>query len=155
MGLNVHASVQSYRGNHLDLDPTYTDVHGRPLLRMTFDFHDNEARRMRDLVGRAEEIARAMGPRDIRVNGLKVPYDITVYQTTHNVGGTATGRDPATSVVNTALQHWDAHNLFVLGRSVFPQNVGVNPTPTIAALAYHGLGRMRDEYLGDPRPLDA
>ena len=32
----------SYRGNYLDLDPTYRDVYGQPLLRMTFDFTDNE-----------------------------------------------------------------------------------------------------------------
>ena len=155
VGINVHASVQSYRGNYLDLDPTYRDAYGRPLLRMTFDFGDNEVRMMRYLAGRAEEIARTMGAVQIRANALTVPYTITQYQTTHNVGGTAMGRDPDTSVVNTALQHWDAHNLFVLGGSVFPQNVGVNPTPTIAALAYHGLGRLRDEYLADPRPLDA
>lgn len=155
VGINVHASVQSYRGNYLDLDPTYRDAYGRPLLRMTFDFGDNEVRMMRYLVGRAEEIARTMGAAQIRANGLTVPYTITQYQTTHNVGGTAMGRDPDTSVVNTALQHWDAHNLFVLGGSVFPQNVGVNPTPTIAALAYHGLGRLTGEYLADPRPLDA
>ena len=28
--------------NYLDLDPTYTDRHGRPLLRITFDFPDND-----------------------------------------------------------------------------------------------------------------
>ena len=35
-------SVMSHRGNYLDLDPTYRDGYGRPLLRMTFDFTDNE-----------------------------------------------------------------------------------------------------------------
>ena len=36
------ASFYSYRDNHLDLDPTYKDRFGRPLLRMTMDLHDNE-----------------------------------------------------------------------------------------------------------------
>ena len=153
-GLNIHASVQSYRTNHLDLDPTYTDQYGRPLLRMTFDFPDNEQRMMRFLVGKAEEIAREMGADEVRANPLPVPYTITQYQTTHNVGGTAMGRDPTTSVVNTALQSWDAHNLFVFGGTVFPQNTGANPTPTLAALAYHALARITGEYLDDPRALD-
>ena len=32
-------SNYSYRDNYLDLDPTYKDHLGRPLMRMTFDFH--------------------------------------------------------------------------------------------------------------------
>ncbi|UDL90431.1 hypothetical protein LGH82_03425 [Mesorhizobium sp. PAMC28654] len=34
-------AVMAYRQNYLSLDPTYTDVFGRPLMRMTFDFQDN------------------------------------------------------------------------------------------------------------------
>ena len=34
--------VYSYRDNYLDLDPTYKDRFGRPLMRMTIDLHDNE-----------------------------------------------------------------------------------------------------------------
>lgn len=30
------------RYNYLDLDPTYTDEFGNPLLRMTFDFHEQD-----------------------------------------------------------------------------------------------------------------
>ncbi len=32
------AGSHPVRENYLDLDPTYTDRHGRPLLRVTFDF---------------------------------------------------------------------------------------------------------------------
>ena len=39
-------------------------------------------------------------------------------------------------MVNRYLQAWDAHNLFVLGASVFPQQHGYNPTGTVGALAY-------------------
>ncbi|MGE5503341.1 MAG: GMC family oxidoreductase, partial [Actinomycetota bacterium] len=42
MSIGTHGGVMAHRGNHLDLDPTYRDVYGRPLLRMTFDFTDNE-----------------------------------------------------------------------------------------------------------------
>ena len=37
-----HGSFYSYRDVYLDLDPTYKDRFGRPLMRMTIDFHDNE-----------------------------------------------------------------------------------------------------------------
>ncbi len=41
-GGSVHGSMYSYRDVYLDLDPTYKDRFGRPLMRMTIDFHDNE-----------------------------------------------------------------------------------------------------------------
>ena len=42
MGFGSQGSSYPVRENYLDLDPTYTDRHGRPLLRMTFDFPDND-----------------------------------------------------------------------------------------------------------------
>ena len=39
LAINNQGSVMAYRQNYLDLDPTYRDRYGRPLLRMTFDFH--------------------------------------------------------------------------------------------------------------------
>ena len=43
----------AHRGNYLDLDPTYSDGFGRPMLRMTFDFTDNELKMSRYLVDKA------------------------------------------------------------------------------------------------------
>lgn len=41
---NQHGNCYSYRTNCLDLASTYKDRFGRPLLRLTFDFDDNERR---------------------------------------------------------------------------------------------------------------
>jgi gluconate 2-dehydrogenase alpha chain len=41
-GIHIHGSCMSYRQHYLDLDPTYKDANGLPLLRMTFDWHKNE-----------------------------------------------------------------------------------------------------------------
>ena len=51
--IDAHGACQSYRTNYLDLDPTYRDAQGQPLLRMTFDFHENEYRMARYLAGKA------------------------------------------------------------------------------------------------------
>src|SRR5690606_40104823 len=106
-------------------DPTYRDHLGRPLLRMTFDFPDNDRRMAAWLVERASEICRAME----RVERFDTenraaqgkPYSVVPYQTTHNTGGTIMGADPATSVVNPFCQSWEQHNVFVFGASLFPQ----------------------------------
>jgi gluconate 2-dehydrogenase alpha chain len=63
------------------------------------------------------------------------------------------GTDPKATVVNRYLQAWDAHNLFVMGASVFPQNAGYNPTGTVGALAYWSANAITSRYLKSPGPL--
>ena len=153
MSVSTHGAVMSYRGNYLDLDPTYRDVYGRPLMRMTFDFTDNEHKMSDYLTDRAAEIARAMKPREIKINRRKGSWDVVPYQTTHNTGGAIMGADPATSAVNSYLQSWDVPNLFVVGASAFPQNPGYNPTGTVAALAYRAAQAITTRYRKAPGPL--
>jgi gluconate 2-dehydrogenase alpha chain len=154
MSLSVHGSSYSYRNNWLDLDPTYKDRLGRPLMRMTFDFHDNELKMSENLTQRLAEIARALDPAETTAVPRKAPYTVTAYQTTHNTGGTVMGSDPATSVVNRYCQSWDVHNVFVPGgASVFPQNHGYNPTDTVGALAYWTADAIAGRYLKNPGPL--
>jgi gluconate 2-dehydrogenase alpha chain len=149
----THGSVMSYRDAWLDLDPTYRDVYGNPLLRMTFDFHDNEHRMSDFLTDKAALIAQAMKPRSIKKNARDGHYSIVPYQTTHNTGGAAMGDDPSTSAVNRYLQSWDVPNVFVLGSSVFPQNAGYNPTGTVGALAYWAADAIKQRYRRHPGPL--
>jgi gluconate 2-dehydrogenase alpha chain len=153
LSIATHGSVMSYRDAYLDLDPTYRDVHGNPLLRMTFDFHANEHAMSRFLTDKAALIAGAMQPRSIKKNYREGHYSIVPYQTTHNTGGAVMGADPKTSVVNRYLQSWDVPNVFVLGSSVFPQNAGYNPTDTVGALAFWAADAIRRDYLKSPGPL--
>ncbi|MEA3134331.1 MAG: gluconate 2-dehydrogenase alpha chain, partial [Gammaproteobacteria bacterium] len=149
----THGAVMSHRGNYLDLDPTYRDIYGRPLMRMTFDFTDNELKMSKYLTDRAAEIAKAMGPREIKVNARTGHYSIVPYQTTHNTGGTIMGTDPKSGVLNRYLQSWDVPNLFLMGAGAFPQNPGYNPTGTVAALAYWAADAIKTQYLKNPGPL--
>lgn len=150
----THGAVMSYRGNYLDLDPTYRDVYGRPLLRMTFDYTANEHKMSDYLTDRATEIAKAMGGREIKVNKRTGSWDVVPYQTTHNTGGAIMGTNPANSAINRYLQSWDVANVFVIGANAFPQNAGFNPTGTVAALAFHAADAIKAQYLKAPgKPL--
>ncbi len=115
VSIATHGSVMSYRDAYLDLDPTYRDSYGNPMLRMTFDFHDNEHRMSKFVTDKAEEIAKAMKARSHHVKERSGHYSIVPYQTTHNTGGAIMGDDPKTSVVNRYLQSWDVPNVFVQG----------------------------------------
>ena len=152
-GAGVHGSMYSYRDVYLDLDPTYKDRFGRPLLRMTIDFHDNELKAAAYLTDKLDGIVKAMGAKQTEKKPRKGPYDITKYQTTHLNGGAVMGADRKTSALNPYLQSWDVPNLFVTGASAFPQNAGYNPTGTVGALAYWAARAIREQYLKKPGPL--
>ncbi len=142
--ITYHASCQSYRGHYLDLDPTYRDAHGLPLLRMTFDWHPNEQKLSAFMRDKCADIAKAMKPSNISTGAVPGKYSIVPYQSTHNIGGAVMGADPATSVVNKYLQSWDVHNVFVVGGSAFPQNAANPPTETIGMLACWAADGIKD-----------
>jgi gluconate 2-dehydrogenase alpha chain len=143
----------AYTTNFMDLDPTYKDYLGDPLLRFTFNWRDNERRMSQFAVAKAREIARAMGGVEISSYAGLQNYDSTRYQTSHIQGGTIMGKSPDQSVLNPWLQHWDVPNLFVLGASSFPQNPSGNPTLTILAQTYRTADAIIDRYLHRPGPI--
>ena len=152
--INVSGASYAHRENYLDLDPNYRDALGRPLIRMTYDFKDNDRKLLAYTTAVAAKIAKAMNP-DIaaELTPGRGSFNATPYQSTHNTGGAIMGAEPATSVVNRYLQHWDADNLFVIGASAFPQNAGYAPTGTVGALAYWCAQAITTQYLKQPAAL--
>jgi gluconate 2-dehydrogenase alpha chain len=143
----------AYKTNYLDLDPTYRDVYGDPLLRMTMDWNENERNMIRFLVAKMAHVGRAMGAKEIVELQLPAHYDVNIYKSTHVQGGTIMGSSPANSVVNPWLQHWQTPNLFILGASVFPQNSSGNPTLTVLAQTFRTADALIARYLKHPGPL--
>ncbi|EHH67025.1 GMC family oxidoreductase [Gluconobacter morbifer] len=155
IGIDAHGSNMAYRDVYLDLDPTWKDAYGQPLLRMTFTWKDNDIRMNQYVVSKIEPIARAMGATKMNLVHLNQgePFDTRRYQTTHLGGGAIMGTDPKTSALNRYLQSWDVSNLFVIGSNAFPQGMGYNPTGMVAALAYWAAYHIRTTYLKSPGPL--
>jgi gluconate 2-dehydrogenase alpha chain len=143
----------SYRDRYLDLDPTYKDAYGLPLIRMTFDWHENEIKMLKWVNEKCVEIAKAMKPAHYHQAPIRTKYSIVPYQSTHNVGGAVMGTDPSTSVVNKYLQSWDVPNLFVVGGSAFPQNAAQGPTATIGMLACWAADGIKEIYRKNPGPM--
>ncbi|WP_254925165.1 GMC family oxidoreductase [Serratia marcescens] len=155
VSMDAHGAHQSYRNNYLDLDPNYKNVFGQPLLRMTFDWQENDIKMAQFMYDKMAPIAKAMNPKLIAGSpkNANSHFDTTSYQTTHMNGGAVMGEDPKTSAVNRYLQSWDVHNVFSIGASAFPQGLGYNPTGTVAALAYWSARAIREQYLKNPGPL--
>ena len=153
MGINCEASSYANRENFLDLDPTYTDRLGRPLMRITFDFPDNDVRMSAYVTGKLVEIMKAMGAETIMPQASVRSWNTVPYQSSHVVGGTAIGATPAAGALNKFCQSWDVPNVFSVGANTFPQNSGYNPTGTVGALAFRTAEAIRTQYLKSPGAL--
>lgn len=134
-----------YKEHYLDLDPTYKDENGEPLIRMTWDYSDNDRAIHEFVQEKHNEILNEMGASHI----LAAPFaehfaGRLSFQ--HNAGGAIMGHYPETSAVNNYLQMWDMDNLFVCGASAFPHFGVTNPTTTASALTYRATDGMT-EYL--------
>ena len=143
----------AYRQNYLDLDPTYKDKWGDPLLRVTMDWTDAERKQAAFVSKKEVEIAKAMG-------GTGITPRLNPAATTgpplgahpHSHGGAIMGASAGNSVVNPYLQHWKIPNLWVVGGSALPQG-DEHLTMTVAALAYWAADAFVDRYVKHPGAL--
>lgn len=138
-----------HRNNYLSLDEEYKDAYGNPMLKMTYDFTEQDRNLHKYLSDRSAEILEEMGADIVEKNVISDHYDIVPYQSTHNTGGVPMGDDPNISAVNNYSQLWDMENLFVIGASAFAHNGGYNPTGVVGAFAYRASEGILDYLDGD------
>lgn len=154
MSIGSSGSVMANRYNYLDLDPTYRNALGQPMMRMTFDYKPNEHRLSKFAAQKINEIGRSLNPEIITPpNPRTGPWSVVPYQSTHNTGGTIMGTNPSNSAVNKYCQSWDAHNLFIMGASLFSHNAAYNPTGPVGALAYWTADAIKNRYIKKPGSL--
>ncbi|WP_213765586.1 GMC family oxidoreductase [Caballeronia sp. dw_19] len=141
--INFTGEVVSHRDRYVDLDNTYRDAWGDPLLRLTYDWKTNERKQIRAMAAVGKAVLRATGADSLKVTeSLSDHYNLAAYQNSHVAGGAIMGTHPSNSVVDSELRCWDMENLWVVGASSFPRNAAANPTPTVAALAMRAAGSI-------------
>lgn len=145
------SATMSWWHNYLDLDPTYKDDFGDPLIRVTNKFTDQDRNIAKFGIEKCKEIMEEMGADIVDVDEVPEEFD-HIYHGGHYAGGVIMGDNPEVSAVNNYMQMWDMDNLFVVGGSSFPQFGGHHPTPTIGALAYRAADGIK-QYFDDPGPL--
>jgi gluconate 2-dehydrogenase alpha chain len=130
-GLGAQLDVLAYEGNYLDLDPSTRDNLGRPVVRITFDFHEQEYRMSNYIADKLVEVLKAAGAAEVW-KGVPGPRALS----THAYGGTRMGDDPNINVVDRWGMSHEVPNLAIMGGSTFCSAAGRNPTQTIHALAW-------------------
>jgi gluconate 2-dehydrogenase alpha chain len=128
----IQKTTLPYEENFLDLDPQVKDPLGRPVVRITGEFKDNERKIAAFMQDKMEAWYRAAGAIAIQ----RAPLGGAMGASTHAYGGTRMGDSPETNVVNRFGLSHEVPNLGVLSGSVMGTTGARNPTHTIQALAW-------------------
>ena len=142
-GLTMQAEDAPQRTNFVDLDGRFRDVHGLPVVRVTYKNHPYELGARRFYLPTMKQLLVNAGAPADKIFVTPIDYELVGPPDTHHIMGTLRmGRDTGTSVVDPSGRFWDVDNLYACDGSVFPTSSGYNPTLTIIAVALkiaHGI----------------
>ena len=124
--------------NNITLDPTSTDRHGRPAIRVTYKDHPDDLATAAFLEDRAHDIVEAAGAvKSWRMGIRPTPGGA------HLLGTCRMGDDAQTSVIDRDHRSHDVPNLFICDGSSFVTSGRGQPTMTIMALAFRAADRIK------------
>jgi gluconate 2-dehydrogenase alpha chain len=137
--VRVQPDALPYEDAFLDIDPHAREATrlGMPVIRVTYDLHENEHRIAEYMERKCEEILRAMGATKTW-HGPRFPGT----GSSHDLGGCRMGDDPTTSVVDRHLEVHDTPGLYVFSGATFPTCPGVNPTLTLWAVVLRAANEL-------------
>jgi len=131
-----------YEDNYLDLDPVVKDPLGRPVIRITGEYKENERKVASFVQDKMEQWYRAAGATQV----VRGPVGGAMPASTHAYGGTRMGDNPQTNVLNRWGMSHEVPNLGVLGGCVMGTSGARNPTHTIQALAWRTADHVVKEW---------
>jgi choline dehydrogenase-like flavoprotein len=111
------------------LDEKKTDEWGLPLVKISFEYHENEINMVKDVQSSIEEMFSVAGFKNINGYSHLNPGGTAV----HEMGTARMGNDPKTSVLNKFNQMHDVPNVFVTDGSFMTSSGTVNPSLTYLA----------------------
>ena len=130
VGSHMMGETIPKESNYVKLHADKKDAWGVPLLKISVDYDDNDAKMKKDYLEQLTEMFTEAGFKNIQVNdGGQAPgLDI------HEMGGARMGHDPKTSVLNKWNQLHDCKNVFVTDGACMTSTSTQNPSLTYMAL---------------------
>jgi choline dehydrogenase-like flavoprotein len=122
--------------NRVELSDTLADTAGVPGARMIYAPDENSRRMIEHGLARARDVLREAGAVELHER------DVLPQAGFHLMGTARMGDDPERSVTDRYGRAHDVPNLFIADSSVFVTAAGVNPCPTIQALALRCADRI-------------
>jgi choline dehydrogenase-like flavoprotein len=130
MWIGAWGETLPYFENKITLDKDKKDNWGLPLVKINFEYHENEDAMRKDIRSSAEEMLEKTGFKNIHSYNHALPGGSAV----HEMGTARMGLDPKTSVLNKFNQLHDATNVFVTDGSCMTSGAWQNPSLTYMAL---------------------
>ena len=139
--LNARGEMIPNEKCRVEIDPDVMDELGIPVLRIHWEWGEEERNMARHAEQTMEEILEAAGGVITRrQNGISVGGEII-----HEVGTARMGEDPSTSVLDRFHQAHDVKNLLVVDGSAFAGSPEKNPTLTILSLSLRASEHLLEE----------
>ena len=147
--IGVKATGESYPNpnSYAEIDPKVVDDWGIPVLRIHFQWSENDYLMAEDIQEELRNVIEASGgvvldsPRPSRRRAGMITGGSHI----HELGAARMGDDSSSSVTNSFGQVWDSPNVSVVDGAVFPTNPDKNPTLTLVALSMRACDKIVDE----------
>ena len=130
MWLGGWGETLPYFDNKITLDKEHKDPWGLPLVKIDFEYHDNEKAMSKDILAGIQEMFSVAGFSNVRAYSYLQPGGTAV----HEMGTVRMGHDPRTSVLNGNNQMHEVKNIFVTDGSCMTSSGTANPSLTYMAL---------------------
>jgi choline dehydrogenase-like flavoprotein len=127
--------------NRVSLDREIKDAWGIPVLRFDFRFRDNEIRMAKDMADTAEEMLRAAGAENIKIDPTMLPEGWSI----HEIGTARMGEDPKTSVTTPFCRLHDVPNVFFADAAPFVSGGTQNTTWSILAFCWRTMDYVKEQ----------
>ena len=119
-----------YEDNKVTLSKDKVDEWGMPIIKIDFEFRENEIKMLEDILSTGAEMLETAGFTNIEANDSHQVPGLGI----HEMGTARMGRDPKSSVLNAHNQVWGAENVFVTDGACMTSNACQNPSLTYMAL---------------------
>ena len=131
IALSAFAETLPYHDNKLYLSNTEKDEWGIPVLVMSAEYKENEAKMRIDMKNDAAEMFEVAGYKNIKSFDEIRGFGRCI----HEMGTARMGHSPKDSILNKNNQVWGAINVFVTDGACMTSSSAVNPSLTYMALA--------------------
>jgi len=130
VGSHMMGETIPKESNHVSLDPHQKDAWGVPLLRISIDYDNNDAKMKKDYLEQFTEMFEKAGFKNIQTHDTKQAPGLDI----HEMGGVRMGNDPKTSLLNKWNQLHLVPNVFVTDGACMTSTSTQNPSLTYMAL---------------------
>ena len=131
--------------NYVRLDPTRKDEWGMPLLSVSIDYDDNDAKMKKDFFEQFTDMYTKAGFTNIQTQDSHQAPGLDI----HEMGGVRMGNDPKTSLLNRWNQLHACPNVYVTDGACMTSTSTQNPSLTYMALTAravdHAVGELKKQ----------